>query len=176
MESSDVLDSTLLFSAMLHRAARWMGTAHGYIALLSPLTQRMEIVYGMGIGEAYVDGEISLGEGLGGTVWETGEVIAVSDYRSWERRATDERVRDASIAIAVMGVPIRLRNDVVGVIGLFSLEEGRVFTRAEIDFFTKLGEIAGTILENASKEDSVAVTSHIESLNQALPTLIPPTE
>lgn len=168
MESSNALDLTLLLSAMLHRAARWIKTSHGYICLLNPLTQKMEIVYGMGLAESYVESEVGIGEGLAGMVWESNEAINIPDYRTWIHRVSDGRLNPQVVAIAALGVPIREGDEVVGVIGLFSLDHGREFTPEEVEFLNRLGQIAGSILDNATKSDAEPMESHIQAFNSAI--------
>jgi hypothetical protein len=47
MDSPHPLDITLLLAPILHRAKRWVGTPYGYLCLLNPLVNKMEVVYGV---------------------------------------------------------------------------------------------------------------------------------
>jgi GAF domain-containing protein len=169
MESSDPLDLTLLLAAILHRAQRWVGTEHGYLCLVNPAVDKMEIVYGTGVATPYNDSYIERGEGLAGKVWETEDILVIPDYGQWSGRVSDQRTQNRRTAVAAIGVPIRLAGDTVGVIGLFYTEKERQFTQEEIQFLTRMGDTAGTVLDNASRTRPDQLDTHVDAFHQAFP-------
>jgi GAF domain-containing protein len=169
VDSSDPLDLTLLLAAILHRAEKWVGTEDGYLCLLNPALDKLEIVYGTGIASPYNDGLIERGEGLAGKVWDSGEVLLISDYAQWSGRVSDERTYNRPTAVAAIGLPIRLGDAVVGVIGLFYTEKERSFTSDDIEFLLRMGASAGMILNNAALGRGEPIHTHIEAFHQAVP-------
>lgn len=169
MESSDPLDLTLLLAAILHRAEKWVRTEHGYLCLVNTTHNKLEIVYGTGLAAPYNDGLLERGEGLAGKVWETGQVLHIKDYGQWSGRASPERTQNRPTATAAIGVPIWVGGTVVGVIGLFFAEQERQFTPDEIEFFTRIGETAGTVLANATLATPDEMPRYITAFNEAIP-------
>ncbi len=169
MESPDLLDLTVLLAAILHRAEKWIGTQHGYLCLLNRNQNKMEIVYGTGAATPYGDPFISYDEGLAGKVWSSGEVLVVEDYALWSGRINDERTRARPLVNAAVGVPILVKDEVVGVIGLFHTEKARAFTADEIAFFKRMGETAGTVLLNAVRSAPTLLDDHIRDFHEAVP-------
>lgn len=68
-----------------------------------------------------------------------------------------------------MGVPLYLNNAVLGVIGLFVTNPERTFTPEEVDFFTRMGASAGTILNNAIHAPEDPVATYIEAFHLVVP-------
>lgn len=169
MESSDPLDLTFLLAAILQRAEKRVGTEHGYLCLLNPTIDKLEIVYGTGLATPYNDAFVERGEGLAGKVLESGEVLVIDDYGRWSGRVSDERTQNRQMAVAALGVPIRLRGETVGVIGLFYAEPEREFSQPQIEFLIKMGETAGTILDNATRTPREQLSKHVDAFEKAFP-------
>lgn len=169
MDIPHPLDITLLLAAILHRANRWVGTSHGYLCLLNPLVDKMEVVYATGLAEAHVGAHIVRGEGVAGKTWDTGEVQVVSQYSQWSGRVSRQRRENRPEVTSIMGVPICLNNEVVGVMGLFVIDPARTFTPQEVEFFTRMGASAGTIANNAIHAPEEPVSAYIEAFHLAVP-------
>lgn len=137
-------DPTSLLEAIVSRAAALIGTEHGYLYVLDPDGEHLVVRVGTGIFADWIGYRLARGEGVGGRVWQTGRTFAVDDYRAWpERRPEFDFLR------ATLGIPLRLGSDIVGVIGLARLEDGRPFTRDEIELLRRFAQMASLALENA---------------------------
>lgn len=169
MDSSHPFDLTLLLAAILHRATRWVGTPHGYLCLLNPLVDKLEVVYATGLAEAHIAAHIERGEGVAGKTWATGEVQVVSLYHQWSGRVAQQRRENRPQVTSIMGVPLSLNNVVLGVMGLFVTDPERTFTPEEVDFFTRMEASAGTILNNAIHAPENPVVTYIEAFHLAVP-------
>ncbi|MGH7422074.1 MAG: ATP-binding protein, partial [Candidatus Methylomirabilales bacterium] len=116
------------------------------------------------------------GEGVAGKVFERREVFLVEDLRQYPHLndiAQKEGVR------SVASIPIRSREKVVGVMSILSHGQ-RLFTPAEIDLLTAIGNQIGTAIENARLYQEVRLaaveleakveerTRDLESLNTRL--------
>src|SRR5262245_50998748 len=89
-----------LLEDLLARAAELVGARHGYVALV----EGDGVVIRLGLG-AFADAAgwgQTRGQGVDGTVWETGRALAINDYRSWPTRSRDPR---ASRFTAIAGTP-----------------------------------------------------------------------
>jgi PAS domain S-box-containing protein len=140
------LDVGDLLVTILRRAADLAGTPHGYVYLREPGDDFMEVKVGLGAFERYVGFRLGRGEGLGGTVWETGEPLVVSDYDSWSGRSARF---DRDVFRAVVGVPLTSGDEVIGVIGVAHVEPEERFAENTVNLMTGFAELASIALDNA---------------------------
>ncbi len=135
-----------LLQAIVARAGALVGTEHGYVFLRDQETGDMTMRVGIGTYANLVGTHAQPGVGLAGIVWQSGTSLAVDDYQSWTGRlAGSER----SVLRAVVGVPLRVVGEIVGVIGLAYLEADRIFGRDEQEVLTRFAQFASVALENA---------------------------
>jgi PAS domain S-box-containing protein len=140
------LEAEELLEAIVEKAARLVGTPHGYVYLYDQ--DRGDLILKIGVG-AYgemVGLRMRPGEGLSGKVLRSGEPLIVEDYRSWPERSPDSRFDDLS---AVIGLPLKSEGQVSGVIGVGYFGESRKFTPAEIIALSRFAAIASIAMDNA---------------------------
>jgi len=142
----DHLDKEELLEAVLQRAAMLTGTEHGYIYLLEPDDVEMHMRVGMGFFKHHLGLRVKKGEGMGGKVWEAEHPLLVADYRSWEGRLGDRSLDDL---YSVVGIPLKDRNGVHGVIGLATVKPGRRFKEEDIAVLGRFAELALVALDKA---------------------------
>ncbi|MCM2358397.1 MAG: PAS domain S-box protein [Geobacteraceae bacterium] len=140
------LDLKSLLNAIISRAGSLMKTNHSYIYLLNRTRDRMERESSTGVFTDFFDYLIKKGYGLVGKVWQTGLPLAVDDYQGWSGRLPDPA---REVLRAMVGIPLKSGAEVVGVIGLAHIEEGRPFGAAELDILTRFAELASLALDNA---------------------------
>jgi len=142
----DHLDKEELLEAVLQRAALLTDTAHGYIYLLEPDESVMQMRVGMGFFKSQIGLRVSPGEGMGGKVWQSETILLVDDYRSWAGRLAAkslDRLR------SVVGIPLKYRGRVEGVIGLAHVEEGKGFRAEDVVVLERFAELATVALDKA---------------------------
>jgi PAS domain S-box-containing protein len=132
--------------AILQRAALLTGTSHGYIYLLEPGEKEMQMQVGMGFFKSQLGRRVKIGEGMGGRVWESEQPLLVADYRSWEGRLSDKSLDDLH---SVVGIPLKDRKRVHGVIGLASVKPGRRFKNDDIAILARFAGLALVALDKA---------------------------
>ncbi len=140
------LEPADLLEAIVTRAAKLAGTPHGYIYLAETGADELVVRVGVGVFSKYVGERIGRGEGLSGKVWQTGKSISVSNYGTWQGGSPRFR---GDVFRAVVGVPLNSGQEVVGVIGLAHLEEGREFDDEQISALGRFAELASLALDNA---------------------------
>ena len=140
----DRLDEEELLEAILQRAAMLTVTRHGYIYLLEPGDNEMQMRVGMGFFKAQLGLRVKSGEGIGGKVWQSEKPLLVNDYRSWEGRLSDKSLDDLH---SVVGIPLRDRNRFHGVIGLASVGRGKEFKQQDIAVFQRFADLALVALD-----------------------------
>jgi PAS domain S-box-containing protein len=159
------LDPDSLLEAILERACELTGTPHAYLYLEDG--DELEVRLARGRFAQRLGYRLARGEGLAGTVWETGEPLAVEDYRTWSGRRTDF---DGEPLHAIVGVPLRSGGKVVGVLGLARDEAARPFTVPEVTFLRRIGHLASVALENARLYSALAESEeHFRALVANVP-------
>jgi PAS domain S-box-containing protein len=140
------LDKEELLEAILLRAARLSGTEHGYIYLLEPDDEEMQMRVGMGFFKKQLGLRVKLGQGVGGKVWKSEQPLLVDDYRLWNGRLADKSLDELH---SVVGIPLKHESRVHGVIGLASVESGKKFEEEDIAILSRFAELALVALDKA---------------------------
>ncbi len=141
----DGSDTQALLDSILTRAARLLGVPNGYVYLGEPGDTHVTVRAGIGDTAGDVGFSMPVTQGVGGHVFRTGETILIEDYDSFPGR----HPRYVGRVGAVVGVPLTVAGQTVGVIGLSSGPGDRVFRQPEVDALTKFAQLASIALENA---------------------------
>ena len=165
-----------LLEALLARAGHLLGTPHGYIYLADTNLETLERRVGVGVFSKSVGHSLKPGEGVAGSVWESGEPLVVNDYETWEG-GLKEAGYDLTIK-AVMGVPLKSGETIAGVLGMaYDPESQHSFGDEEVELLSRFGELASLSLDNArlytaAKESREQAESALQELTQAQETLV----
>lgn len=135
-----------LLEAILKRAAHLAGTSDGYMYLLNKSKNTMEMKIGIGMFAIQRIYNLEKAEGFGGKIWRTGKPCTIDNYASWQGRLTDPKW---DCLRAVIGVPLKSKEEVVGIIVLTTINPRRRFTNDELLHLGRFAEIASVALENA---------------------------
>ncbi|MCI0528158.1 MAG: GAF domain-containing protein, partial [Nitrospira sp.] len=141
------LNLTDLLETLIARAGALLGTPHGSVWLVE-VGEEAELVQKVRIG-AYSElasYQLRFGEGFAGKIWQTGQPLVLEDYRTWPGRLPGPSF---DIFRAAVGVPLKSGQEVVGVINLASIEEGRSFRDEEVALLSRFAELASIALDNA---------------------------
>ena len=138
------LDPQKLLERIAVQAGELLDTRDTYVYLRE--RDQLRIAVGTGSFTGNVGLRIRKGEGLAGRVWETAQPLAVDNYASWEGRLA--RFDDDALH-AVVGVPLRSRTEVVGVLGLANDRPGATFGAPEIALLLRFAHLATLALESA---------------------------
>lgn len=140
------LDRKELLESVLNRAASLTGTEHGFIYLLEPGENEMEMRVGMGFFNSQLGRRVMLGEGLGGVIWKTEQPMVVDNYSLWNDRLPDSSLDTLHASI---GIPLKSDPGVLGVIGLAHVDKEKQFNAEDIKVLQRFAEIALIALEKA---------------------------
>ncbi len=154
-----------LLETLIHRAGQLLGTDHGFIYLAEAGADEIEQKVAVGTFTRFMGFRLKRHEGLSGIVWATGQPLAVADYDHWPRRAAGFGYGEIR---AIVAVPLRSENQVIGTIGLgYGFETARIFGPAEIELLARFSELASLALDNARLFSQVQDHTHrLEHLNQ----------
>jgi PAS domain S-box-containing protein len=140
----DELDPQKQLERIAAQAGELVGTANSYVYLREG--DDLRIAVGTGSFADSVGLRIRKGAGLAGRVWETMQPLTVDDYTAWEGRLQHFEGGELQ---AVVGVPLRSRTDVVGVLGLAHDRPGATFGAPEIAILSRFAHLATLALESA---------------------------
>jgi PAS domain S-box-containing protein len=141
------LDLKESLEAIMARAGALVGTPHSYMYRVLPGGEEIEATVVLGAFRDFLGYRMKRGEGMAGKVWETGEPLLVEDYDSWPGRSPGFAT---GVFRAVVGLPLKSGADVVGIIGLAHVEEGKDFDEEQIAMLGQFGSLASIALDNAS--------------------------
>jgi signal transduction histidine kinase/PAS domain-containing protein len=141
------LDLNELLSTLITRAGQLLGTAHGYIYLVTPEGTEIERKMGWGVFSQSIGLRLKPGEGLAGKIWQSGQPLVVADYDAWPDRSSHFGYQ---LIRAVMGVPLRSGTQVIGVIGIARGREAeQPFSDEEVELLNRFAQLASIALDNA---------------------------
>jgi PAS domain S-box-containing protein len=140
----DELDPQKLLERIAVQAGELVGTPNTYVYVREE--DELSVAVGTGVFADNVGRRIKQGEGLAGRVCESAQPLTVDDYSTWDGRLPGfdgERLR------AIVGVPLRSRTEVVGVLGLAFDDPGKTFGAPEIELLSRFAHLASLALEGA---------------------------
>ena len=134
-----------ILDTILNRAARLLGVRDGYVYLGEPGDTHITVRAGIGETAGDLGFRMPVNQGVGGKVFTTGKPLVVEDYDTFE----DRHPRWVGRVGSVVGVPLHVGGRVVGVLGLASGTNERVFRQPEVEALTRFAQLASIALENA---------------------------
>ncbi len=140
------LDLEELLDAIITHAVEGAGAQHGYIYLLNPADNQLDLRVGRGFYSELIGYRLKIGEGLAGKVVEAQHHLLVDDYHNW--RGRDPGVPWDNIG-SIVGMPLNSGDQTVGVLGVCHLDSDQCFNQDEIDFLSGFAELASIALDNA---------------------------
>ncbi|MDX2273618.1 MAG: GAF domain-containing protein [Cyanobacteriota bacterium] len=146
------LDLSELLEAIVQKALRLLDTSHAYLALLEPDGQTMRIQIGQGNFTPYIGSRFDQSKGMGGRIWQSGEVLMVQDYERWPGRS---HLYQPGSLHALVGVPLKSGSQVVGVLGVAHSDPLRHFSPEEVDMLSRFGQLASVAYDNAQLYSAV---------------------
>ena len=150
-----------LLESILTRACDLLNTRHGWIGLVLPDGSAIQQDVGHGILSKY-DGTLMLkNEGVTGSVWANGQPLVVQDYPVWDKglpEFIDEGFK------AVMGFPLKVRNEIIGVLAVSIVEEERIFTQEQVNLMERFAALASLAIDNARLHETTQKEIHERSL------------
>jgi len=146
LEINSQPDLFALLQTIVERAANLLNAKMGGLYLKEPDNQTMKLVVAHNLPGNLIGTTLRSGEGLLGLIAQTGETIMINDYRSWENRA--DAYKD-SVFRRVLGVPLRVKGNVIGAINISDDETVGSFSPEEIRLASLFADQAAIAVENA---------------------------
>lgn len=152
---------------LLEKIVAMLGSELGSLMLLDEETQELVIRAAKGLSEDVIDKtRIKLGIGISGWVAQRGRPLLIRDIEKDERffRRNDTKYNTPSL----LSAPIRIREDVVGVINVNNKSSKAPFTEYDLSLLTILtNEISMAIESSHLNKELEQVNAKIERLNKS---------
>ncbi len=140
------LDLQSILGRIVTEASQMAGTPHVTVMLIDKEAQRLRVAALVG-NPVPADFSIPLGRDLSGLVAQTGQPVFSADSPSDPRNLLAERDRELGF-ITYLGLPIKVRNEVLGVLG-FDSTEPRYYTPLDVAYLESFAAQAAIALEKA---------------------------
>ncbi len=138
--------STLLHNIMQRAVDLSRADRGGGIYLYESDKNILRLVEGAGINQERVGITVGVNEGVSGRVFRTGLPVVVENYTLWEERAV---VLVGSPPSTVMGIPLSIKGQVIGVLTLIANSMQRTFTEEDTRLAAMLAAQASIAIQNA---------------------------
>lgn len=159
-----------LCDIVLGKLAALVGARDGVVRLTDPKGERLQIIAARGVTESFIAEEtcIAMGSCLCGEVARDGVAISSDFSNSSAQPPLHACKRDGFQA--VVAVPIRSKQRVLGMLNLF-FKEPRILPQSEIRLLESVGQHLGVAIENqrlVAREKEMAVSEERNLLAQEL--------
>jgi PAS domain S-box-containing protein len=135
-----------LLESILTRACDLLNTQHGLIELVLPDGSALRQDVGHGVLSKY-NGALTLkSKGVTGNVWASGQPLVIQDYCNWNK--SQPEFVGAGL-YSVMGVPLKMGNNVIGVLAVSYVEQGRIFAMEQVNLMERFAALASLAIDNA---------------------------
>ena len=145
LELTSQLDLDTLLHSIVSRAMELLGGTSGGLYLYRPELDALEWAVSIGSNLAPIGSVLHRGEGLSGTVWETGQPHFVDDYQHWEGQAG---TYEGYQFHATLGVPVRWGEEFLGVLDVLT-DPPRTFSSTDAELLDLFATQAAIAIANA---------------------------
>lgn len=147
---------------ILDQAAEILEVDHASLMLLNDDSTELEVVAARGLrSDAAGKVRVQLGEGISGSVAETGQAILIEDLSSHPVYSRDARAQQEWTSL--ISVPLKVRDRVLGVLNVNNKKSGAPFTSGDLKMLMALAQLAAISIQNARTYQN-AITDRLTSL------------
>ena len=140
------LELSRLLHAIVERAAGLLDATSGTLGLYDETSREIKIAVNHNLGQFNIGTRLGLGEGAMGRVAETGEVLIIEDYKTWEGRA---RQYHGKVLHACLAAPLKVGTRLVGAMNIATTNPDRQFGPADVHLINLFAHQAAIAIENA---------------------------
>jgi signal transduction histidine kinase len=171
---SATLDLDTVLNRIAEAATTLLRAANGAVYLVQPDGQSLHPIASVGIPEELLSGyEAQVGEGIVGSIVESGQADRVDDTASDPRGIHIEGTPDTEEGERLMVAPLISRDKPIGAMAVWRNPGQPAFTAEELNFLTGLSQQAVVAIENASLfEEAQQARAGAEQANRAKSTFL----
>ncbi|MFW5836033.1 MAG: sigma 54-interacting transcriptional regulator [bacterium] len=167
--NSDYSESRTLLTRILESATRLTDGEASSLLLVSPETERLHFEISLGSkGEEVQKFSLAKGEGIAGWVFAHNRSLIVNDVSSDPRFYSDIGKKVGFTTQRILAVPMRVRNECVGVIEIINKQSGRDFDEEDRLWLEVFANQAALAIQNAKSFEQAR--NEISSLRDQIAT------
>jgi signal transduction protein with GAF and PtsI domain len=139
-----------LLELLVGTAAQVLSAQAASLLLLDRATN--ELVFEVALGAAGAEASkfrVPVGQGIAGWVAASGQPVARSDLAQDPHFATDMAERIGYVPRTILAIPLRLDDEVIGVVELFDKANGQPFTADDMEVLDQFGRAAAAAIEQS---------------------------
>lgn len=152
LEITTHMNLSELLQLIVMRATTILNETSGTLYLLLPDNETLEAVVSYNQDKDYTGVHLRLGEGISGKIAQTKQPMFISDYANWEERP---KVYSSCTTRRVLGIPLKLGDQVIGVINVSSNIKSSPYTKEEIRLVSLFADQAAIAIENTRLLETV---------------------
>lgn len=155
IEVSIIINSTLdlaeLLKLVMEKAQSVMQAQASSVMLINEETDLLECEVALGEASAEVKEKILLrrGQGIAGTVWDTGQALIVANAQEDQRFFPDVDLYSGFVTRSIIAAPLKVRGRIIGVAEVLNRKDGNPFTPENLDLFETFCRQVAMTIENA---------------------------
>lgn len=155
IEVSIIVNSTLdlaeVLSLVMEKAQSVMQADASSVMLINEETDQLECEVALGKASAEVKEKILLkrGQGIAGTVWDTGQALIVANAQEDQRFFPDVDLYSGFLTRSMIAAPLKVRGRIIGVAEVLNRKDGQPFTPENLDLFETFCRQVAMAIENA---------------------------
>ena len=140
-------DLSELLQTIVERAARLLNVEAGALYLCESELGQVRCVVSYNTPRDFTNTVLKYGEGAAGRVAQTAKPLIINDYSVWEGRAI---IYEMELPFsAVLSVPMKWQNEVIGVIHVLEFQREQHFTEDDLHLVTSFANQAAIAVQNA---------------------------
>ncbi len=149
-------------SRILDQAAEILEVDHASLMLVDDSGEYLDVVAARGLREDTAGKvRVPVGDGISGTVAETGKPILIEDLGNHPTFSRDSRSDDSWTSL--ISVPLKVRDRVLGVLNVNNKKSGEPFSSGDLKMLMALAQLAAISIQNARTYQN-AITDRLTSL------------
>ncbi|MGA2090366.1 MAG: HD domain-containing phosphohydrolase [Endomicrobiales bacterium] len=155
MTATGIASKEELNQSVIDSACRLLRSDAGSLMMLNHETNELTVAASRGLSpEVVAVTRLKIGEGVAGRVAETGKGIFVEDIKT-DVRFLHSTMPDHYTARSFISVPLRVKNRIIGVLNVNSVEADQRFEERDVRLLTILADQAAITLENIDLYDNL---------------------
>ena len=140
------------------------GADEGYLLLIDKQTNELYMRAALNLGDRVATGfRLRTEDSIAGRVVRTGQPVLYNYLEDSQRF----KVKTGYLVRSLVNVPLRVKDEVIGVLGVDNQHSAKTFSRTELGLLTTLADYAAIAIENASLYDHTdrALTRRMQELS-----------
>jgi two-component system, cell cycle sensor histidine kinase and response regulator CckA len=143
-----------LLETIIKEACGIANTPNGGIFLVDHEQDKMVLTIGLGSFASHVGQGLPRGVGVTGMIWEQGKTLLIEDYDTWEGKIIQYR-QQFQIVHGIIGIPLKVGAEVVGLFELIFDQMERVFSNSELETLEQLAKLASLTIQDLKLKASL---------------------